>query len=261
MHPREFTEEELLSASDIIWNVMEMVNDSIGSRFPTQEEGEALMLRCFNELRDRGETGPFDDFDRLRAAVSARLDQLEQEKEERDRMDEALLRTIIKETLLSEAMYTPARAAEEGISFHAVRTQTGRGGWHISCYQDRMNIGGLSIRRTPVNGVYKGAYEVTMSKVPSDFRGLGPLVYDIAMELAGESGMMPDRESVSPAARGVWQRYLTDRPDVDHEQIDPIPGMITPDDWVGSPLSKVYRKAGTPVLDRLMELGIIQITG
>jgi hypothetical protein len=194
------------------------------------------------------------------------------------RIAESRLRRIIREELLREGMYTPTHAAEEGITFHAVRTQTGRGGWHISCYQERMNIGGLNIRRSSANGACRGAYEVTMSKVPSDFRGLGPLLYDIAMELAGPAGIMSDREVVSPAARGVWRRYLEDRPDVDHEQLDSLPGTITPDDpsddcvqdsasmrgssdWTGSPLSKVYRKAGTPTLDRLRELGIIDIVG
>ena len=31
------------------------------------------------------------------------------------------------------------------------------------------------------------------------------------------------------------------------------------EDWKGSPLSKVYRKRGTPTIDRLKALGIIEI--
>lgn len=73
----------------------------------------------------------------------------------------------------------------------------------------------------------------------------------------------------------MWRYYHDRRPDVDHLQLDSFPGTITPDieeddcyqqsarddtrDWKKSPLSKVYRKRGTPTIDRLKTLGIIEI--
>jgi hypothetical protein len=118
-----------------------------------------------------------------------------------------------------------------------------------------------------------GAYEVILSG--TDREGLGPLLYDIAMEIAGDAGIMSDRSMVSPEARRVWKFYLNSRPDVTSDQLDSIPGTLTPYDeeddckqssaredaegWQDSPLSKVYRKRGTPTIDRLMELGAIVI--
>lgn len=117
------------------------------------------------------------------------------------------------------------------------------------------------------------AYEVTGSETEID--GLGPLLYDIAMELAGPAGIMSDRRMVSMDARKVWQYYHDRRPDVEHEQMDTRFGNLTSDtdedecnqasaldggvDWQASPLSKVYRKRGTPTIDRLKALGIIEI--
>jgi len=73
----------------------------------------------------------------------------------------------------------------------------------------------------------------------------------------------------------VWRYYLQNRPDVKHAQLDSNPGTLTPYDevddcsqsvargdaggWQKSPLSKVYRKRGTPTIDRLRALGIIEI--
>jgi len=118
-----------------------------------------------------------------------------------------------------------------------------------------------------------GAYEVILSG--TDREGLGPLLYDIAMEIAGDAGIMSDRAMVSPEARSVWRFYLNNRSDVTSTQLDSTPGTLTPydeeddckqssaredaDGWQESPLSKVYRKRGTPTIDRLRELGIIEI--
>jgi hypothetical protein len=181
------------------------------------------------------------------------------------------IRMLIREMLLTEAMYTPERAAEEGIIFTVKKTRFGHGGWKISCGP----IGEIIMQRSLGIGNCLGAYEVILSG--TDREGLGPLLYDIAMEIAGDAGIMSDRAMVSPEARRVWDYYLNNRPDVTSNQLDSRPGTITPDDeeddcsqssarvggrnWQKSPLSKVYRKSGTPVIDRLRELGIIEIVG
>jgi len=118
--------------------------------------------------------------------------------------------------------------------------------------------------------------------------GWGPLLYDIALEYASSNGagLMPDRKVVSPAAQPVWDVYDS-RGDVRKFQLDishdedlandvemSIP-QLTPDDesddcvqskaievggfdgWMKSPLSRLYRKEGTPVMDALREAGLL----
>ena len=113
--------------------------------------------------------------------------------------------------------------------------------------------------------------------------GLGPLAYDIAIELTGGLGMISDRATVSKDAEAVWDYYLNNRPDVEAVQLDDPFNSLTPDDrdncdqevaggrhsmyggerdrgtdWVKSPLSKLYKKSGTPVMDELRKRGMIR---
>ena len=70
----------------------------------------------------------------------------------------------------------------------------------------------------------------------------------------------------------TWNTYLTKRDDVDHFQLDDPYDTLTSDyedncdqdvavhdlkssDWEESPLSKVYIKNGTPMMDKLDALG------
>ena len=48
----------------------------------------------------------------------------------------------------------------------------------------------------------------------SNEKNLGPLLYDIAIEIAGETGLMCDRHTVSADAENVWKKYVTTRYDV-----------------------------------------------
>ena len=106
--------------------------------------------------------------------------------------------------------------------------------------------------------------------------GFGPLLYDVAIEASG--GLMPDRFDVSGEAEAVWDRYMNSRSDVTVRQLDILPDyeepQITPDDpnddcsqvpahdmlkdkWHTSPLSKIYSKSGTPVIDELIKRGML----
>lgn len=53
-------------------------------------------------------------------------------------------------------------------------------------------------------------------------KGWGPLLYDVAVEVATKlgGGLMADRHSVSPDAHAVWQYYVTRRTDVKVHQLD-----------------------------------------
>jgi len=112
--------------------------------------------------------------------------------------------------------------------------------------------------------------------------GWGPMLYDVAMEVATEvgGGLTPDRSSVSSDAQNVWSYYFNDRGDVQSHQLDltdkdiraaekfmkpPVElQKLTPDieeddclqtktvrshrdEWNQSPLSKRYTKAPTTI--------------
>jgi len=100
--------------------------------------------------------------------------------------------------------------------------------------------------------------EGTAYEVESAFtdKGFGPLLYDIAMEmvyLLGGVGLMPDRTSVSPAARKVWEKYFTSRSDVEHKEL--------PQDLFDTPkmadrkeyMRYYYYKNDAPTIYRLKE--------
>lgn len=94
-------------------------------------------------------------------------------------------------------------------------------------------------------------------------KGYGPLLYDIAMELANkvENGgglLKADPEFSSDDAQNVWNYYNNSRADVAKIQLDSPENELTPDNrdnvrqdaakkqygrnWVGSPISKGYGK-------------------
>ena len=72
-----------------------------------------------------------------------------------------------------------------------------------------------------------GAWQVVSSQV-SD--GWGPLLYDVAMEVIGDAGIMADRGSLSDDAYNVWKYYMHSRPDVVKKQLDTPDNELTPDD-------------------------------
>jgi predicted nucleotidyltransferase len=61
------------------------------------------------------------------------------------------------------------------------------------------------------NEPYDEVYVITSAKAKD---GFGPLLYDVALEVAGEDGLKPDVEDVSDEANAVWKHYDTQREDV-----------------------------------------------
>ncbi len=116
------------------------------------------------------------------------------------------------------------------------------------------------------------ALEVVYTSAAS---GWGPMLYDVAMEVATEvgGGLTPDRRSVSKDAQNVWNYYFNNRGDVEPQQLDLTDTEVeyysdlnlkklTPDveqddclqskaisqyedKWDQAPLSKRYTKAPT----------------
>jgi hypothetical protein len=64
-----------------------------------------------------------------------------------------------------------------------------------------------------------GALNVVYSEAA---KGWGPMLYDVAMEVATQvgGGLTPDRSSVSDSAENVWNYYLGKRGDVQSHQLD-----------------------------------------
>jgi hypothetical protein len=122
-------------------------------------------------------------------------------------------------------------------------------------------------------------------------KGLGPLLYEIALEWSSQNGggLMADRSMVSDEALSVWDKYYRTRPeirakqlDVDLDRTDPHYDdgdievadlkQLTPDKpdddcqqtaavgdrgdyWDESPLSKMYFKNNTEIMDTLEREG------
>ena len=194
-------------------------------------------------------------------------------------MMKKMIRQLIREMLLSEAAITP-NALPKGVKVVVKPYNFGKGGWHVTVfYPDADEQSGLfqkgEIKITRPLGMGKclDAYEV--GSVYANIPKLGPLLYDIAIELAGKNGLMSDRRMVSADAWKVWNYFLNNRSDVASRQLDSDPGTLTPEDdddcnqvsskldgenvrnWSKSPLSKVYYKQGTPVIDELKSLGLL----
>jgi predicted nucleotidyltransferase len=79
--------------------------------------------------------------------------------------------------------------------------------------EDREPVYGMiKIGRHVGAGPYKDTYLVTSVNAAHNY---GPLLYDVAMELAGKDGLKPDVDSVSSEAAAVWKYYDTARSDVE----------------------------------------------
>jgi len=68
-------------------------------------------------------------------------------------------------------------------------------------------------------------YEVVNAYAKTE--SAGPLLYDIAIEIAGDTGLMCDRHTVSAEAENVWKKYVTTRYDVTPA---PLPCKMNPRD-------------------------------
>ena len=138
---------------------------------------------------------------------------------------------------------------------------------------------GKNLPEDTTNLTCDGAYQIYTTDAAD---GWGPLLYDVAIELASlkGTGLVSDRSSVSPEALDVWYFYMYDRSDVEKFQCDDhlntltptladnvdmnIPGrqdrIYDPNDLVNDPLSKRYAKAPTTI-KMLKSLGKLRTLG
>ena len=207
------------------------------------------------------------------------------------RITESLLRGLIRETLLAESRWTPQTLVDGGYKVSVGRR---RNKVFVSCdmgpnvptaVRGYLYVHTDADRDKVSDGKCLNAWEIQLANVTGT-GGMGPLLYDVAMELSGRNGLMPDRVAVSAEARSVWEFYLRNRPDIEVMQLDSVDSEVTPDvpgdfltpgfdddnclqnsawehirdAWADSALSKAYRVkgGGTPTIDELRRLGLIE---
>jgi len=113
----------------------------------------------------------------------------------------------------------------------------------------------IKIGRHVGTGKHRGVYIVSSVKAAD---GYGPLLYDVAMEVAGNSGLKPDVDSVSDEAAAVWKHYDSARPDVEssfvvedeYEYEEVMPPRHAAKGEASSHLAKAYYMVGaSPMAD------------
>jgi hypothetical protein len=195
------------------------------------------------------------------------------------RIAEGHLRRIIRAELLSEAMMTPELALDRGIKLQVREYSdliTITAVWYNKDEDEEYTVGVLWAEKP--DHPCLGAWEIRKSKVADNFRGLGPLLYDLMIDLVSPDPLVSDRQTVRPAAKRVWDHYMSKRPDVGSERLDNQYDERTPgykedncdytsalewsrkdQPWYETSLARAYKGKGgkTLVLNDLRELGLI----
>jgi hypothetical protein len=199
---------------------------------------------------------------------SSTLSMLEEEE-----IKESLIREYISELLTESAVHPKIMSMIDKLEQSGGFVKVKRNGISVI-------VGGHTIAMVtydPHDGMYGKCLGSSIVSFSEAEDGFGPLAYDIAIEATG--GLAPDRTEVSNDAENVWKYYMNSRNDVQQSQLDIPVGygytQFTPDDddddceqipatqrykdeWHKSAMSKVYSKAGTPVIDELRKRGMIK---
>ena len=174
------------------------------------------------------------------------------------------LRQYIRQILLTEAAFSVNDLIEDDLHIMIARRGSGFRVKYINSGLTDVGIGEIYIK--PVRSSMGNCLDAFMVANVMASEGYGPLLYDIAMELATENGggLMADRSSVTGEARAVWEYYMNNRDDVMAMQLDDAMDSFDngPEDdcdqmlskdwpgrrWQDTPLSKVYRKDPTTLI-------------
>lgn len=189
--------------------------------------------------------------------------------------------------------------AEVGFKIAIDKTSMGQSVWYdvmlVDEFGERLRGNNVRIKSNGANEFGECIYGSNawyVSSAASD-AGVGPLLYDVAIELASleGGGLMSGRYSVSGEAAAVWDKY-DERGDIDSEQLDIELGFrsnphalaqLTPDDdtddciqdsavnyghetddrepwyWSDRSLSRIFRKRKTPVIRRLYKRDMLVV--
>lgn len=158
------------------------------------------------------------------------------------RLTENQLRNIIRKNLLTEGMMSPNDIKRLGLKIVGeyypgglnLSVTDSDGGYvgHLSLVElglDAISYGPIDL---PYHGNCNKAWmvaDIFIERGIPKYHGLGPVLYDIGIEVAGDRGLTPDRTITSEEARSVWNHYLALRPDVKPIPLDYIDKpFITP---------------------------------
>ena len=123
--------------------------------------------------------------------------------------------------------------------------------------EDREAVYGvIKIGRHVGAGPYKDTYLVTSVNAADKY---GPLLYDVAMELAGKDGLKPDVDNVSDEAARVWKYYDSQRDDVEgsflvddeYEYEEVMPPNHAAKGQASDYLAKAYYMVGSSPMEEL----------
>jgi hypothetical protein len=178
----------------------------------------------------------------------------------------------LEEAQLDEAMKTAADLPE-GVVVVVLKESDGSGFQVYYALRDKPTVrlkagdldrieagidifGTLHVRRGR-NEPYEDVYIIQSSKAKD---GFGPLLYDVALEIAGKSGLKPDVLEVSDDASAVWKYYDEQREDVDSKMLVSSTDdfdKVMPDDRAEDPgtnehLAQVYFKKDRGTTQELM---------
>jgi hypothetical protein len=128
----------------------------------------------------------------------------------------------------------------------------------IKIIKEGMGLEGLSWLSMVVNNDLGRIWEV--KNVLGVQKGLGPLLYDVAMEVIyklGDKGLMADRGMISGSAKNIWKNYYNNRmDDVGREELSKEAHRML-EDQDEKYLNYYYWKDSTPILDRFILEGKI----
>lgn len=196
------------------------------------------------------------------------------------RITESRLRSLVRSEILREAAWTPEMADEKGVQFIVNNKEEGQIAIRVMSISEDMPpeiAGEFSARRdSESDGPCSAAWSVTWANMSPKLKGLGPLVYDLMMDLVSPDPLTCDRFDVKPDALRIWDFYLRSRTDVESVLLDNMKNEKTPaiddncwqessmdyneENWWGSSLSRAYRRkgGGTPTLDKLESFGLVR---
>lgn len=186
------------------------------------------------------------------------------------RITESQLRRLIKEELLAEGAMTPREARLRGIKFKIKKRESNV---EIKAMLPGSRWAGTVSSRAEAG--CEPAWTIDTSSV--GINGLGPLMYDLMIDVIHPHPLASDRAEVTPDARRVWDYYLYNRDDMDivelpddceqssakiwADEVAGGEGEAEEDEWRESSLSKAFMRYpgdGTPLLDELQAMGLVE---
>jgi len=196
------------------------------------------------------------------------------------RLTERQLRKFIRKTILLESMMMPEQLGDD-LRIEVINAgydmSTGKysppASYEVNLYKKGKapdgHLGEFEVGNVSVTYSLRcNAYEIVIAY--SDIDKYGPLLYDVAIEVAGDQGLVPDRDQVSIDAEKVWRYYLRRRYDITAKPIQSLAcdsprgafaggkdkfGEYDWANWI------YYQTSGAPMTDRLVKLNKITFKG